>query len=249
MPNLPAHIDLALQAVERSGIKLGRAQKGYLLLGATAPDMRAITGRDREEYHFAPLDFTAPGTGVTALLWSNPHLRPDRLQGSDDVRAFMAGYISHLAMDEAWILHVFRPFFGDGSPFGDRATALVMDRALQLELDRRAQPAVAQGLPMMSALDGPPDVGFIPSADLERWRLWTVEFLGRGFSWERLRFMARRIARGRDGHKAYEVAEEFIADVRQGLDRVFRVVAEEDLERFWEKALAETGRWLEAYLA
>ena len=216
---------------------------GYFLLGSTAPDMRAITKRPREHYHFAPLDFEGVGDGARALLESNPHL--EGLSGRE--AAFVAGYISHIVLDECWITGVFRPAFGDAGAAPD-ARGLVLDRALQLELDRRTN-GVAECLGLMRDADMPLGLGFVSDEEVTRWRLWVVEFLERDFSWERLRFMARRIARGDEAHPAYAVADELLRSTPESLEEMFDVVSRDELREFERRSVDTLCEHLEGYLA
>ena len=248
MPNLPAHIDLAWRAADRLGNRALDENPGYFLLGAVSPDVRAITKRDRAEYHYAPLSFAEIGEGVQGLFAAHPGLR--RKPKSDETAAaFVAGYITHLVLDESWITDVFRPHF-DGSRASDvDAESKVMDRALQLELDRLAEQSVDRAIPMIGSATMPLDIGLIPPATLEEYRTFVLELLGRGFSWERLRFMARRIAAGSDEHPANRVADEFLKAMPESLDRLFDRVSRSELANFRERAVDRLAGALEEYLS
>ncbi len=242
MPNLPAHIGLARDAASRIASPVIDGNMGYFLLGSTAPDMRAITKRSREHYHFAALDFEQVGDGVRALLEYNPHLA-----GLDGRKAaFVAGYISHIVLDECWITGVFRPAFGDAGAAPD-ARGLVLDRALQLELDRRTN-GVGEYLGLMCDASTPLDLGFVSDEEVSQWRTWVVEFLERDFSWERLRFMARRIARGDEAHAAHAVADELLSATPESLEAMFEVVSRDELEAFARRSVDTLCEHLEGYL-
>ena len=243
MPNLPAHIWIARDAAARIASPVIAGNMGYFLLGSTAPDMRAITKRPREDYHFASLDFQRVGDGARALLEAHPHLA-----GLDGRRAaFVAGYISHIVLDECWITGMFRPAFGDAGAAGD-ARGLVIDRALQLELDRRTD-GVGEYLGLMGDAAVPLDLGFVTDEEVTRWRLWVVEFLDRDFSWERLRFMARRIARGDESHPAQSVAAELLRSTPESLETMFEVVSRDQLEDFARRSVDTLCAHIEGYLA
>ncbi len=242
MPNLPAHIGLARDAADRIASPVIVGNMGYFLLGSTAPDMRAITKRTREHYHFAPLDFEQVGDGVGAMLESNPHLA-----GLDGRKAaFVAGYISHIVLDECWITGVFRPAFVGAGAAPD-ARGLVLDRALQLELDRRTD-GEGEYLGLMRDASLPLDLGFVSDEEVAGWRSWVVEFLERDFSWERLRFMARRIARGDEAHAAHAVADELLRSTPESLEAMFEVVSRDELREFERRSVDTLCEHLEGYL-
>ncbi len=235
MPNLATHIDLAHRTARRLEHPVLDAELGSFLLGSTSPDIRVITRRDRETYHFASLDFESVGAGMSGLLRANPHLAPGTVEQAR-TRAFVAGYITHLIADEVWIVEMFRPYFGSAGVFGDEVVGMVMDRVAQLELDRRAWPAMERDLPKVG--DGVEDVelGFIPAETLVEWREWVVSFLTTGFSWDRLKFMARRVAGGNGDHPAHGVADEFLRSVPEGKDRLYKIVPEDRLAAFVQRA-------------
>lgn len=247
MPNPPVHMNLARQVAERLGHEVLDANMGHYLLGSTSPDIRVITRVDRSVYHFAQLDFEEIGTGMRGLFHSHPHLE-DASDHSEQTQAFMAGYLTHLMADETWIANMFRPYFGNRDVFQDGTVGLVMDRAMQLEMDRRCWDLVGS---MRLLLDTPTehiDVGFIPSDTLEDWSQWVGKNLDRGFSWERLRFMARRIASGDESHPAHILAEEFVNDASAGLERLYELVPNERLQEYHETALDSLTSAVRDYL-
>ena len=236
MPNPPVHMNLARQVAERLGNDVLDGNMGHYLLGSTAPDIRVIMRVDRSVYHFAQLDFEDIGTGMRGLFHSHPHLE-EAADQSEQTQAFMAGYLTHLMADETWITNMFRPYFGNSDVFQDETLGLVMDRAMQLEMDRRCWDRVGQ---MRLLLDTPTEgieVGFIPPESLADWAQWVGAHLDRGFSWERLRSMARRIAAGDEAHPAYEFAGEFADNASAGLERLYEIVPSERIYEYHETAL------------
>ncbi|MCH9010418.1 MAG: hypothetical protein IIC21_07335, partial [Chloroflexi bacterium] len=59
----------------------------------------------------------------------------------------------------------------------------------------------------------------------------------RGFTWERLRFMARRIASGDETHPAFRMVDEFVADVPQGMERLEEFVPADNLDEYKRQTL------------
>lgn len=248
MPNLPAHMELAHQVAQRLNHRFLDDYLGYFLLGSTSPDIRVITRKTREEYHFVTLDFEAIGEGVEGMFRRNPSLRvPAALDYQS--QAFVAGYITHLIADETWIVTMFRRFFGNPEVFEDDVYGKVMDRVMQLELDRLAWEAVESNQHQLRAATSEVDIGFIPSETLFDWRDWILGFLDRGFTWDRLRFMARRIAQGEEVHPAYGVVDEFVQDVSGGLDQLFEIVSRRDLADYREGTVESLVHLVGDYLS
>lgn len=248
MPNLAAHIHLARQAAQRLGDPRLDSHMGYYLLGSTSPDIRVITRRKREEYHFASLDFDRLGTGVAGMFEARPELR---IASDHDgpTQAFISGYITHLIVDETWITRMFRPYFGDHSVFHDETEGHVMDRVLQLELDRQSWESVDSTLTLLASATGRVGVGFIPQETLDEWREWVTGHLRGGFSWERLRFMARRIAAGDEAHRAHRLADDFLREMPGSLDGLHNVVSRSDLDGFKSCAVDTLTQTVGEYLA
>ena len=98
MPNLPMHIYLAQQAAEQLDWGFVHDHLGSCFLGSTAPDIRAMTKWDRERTHFTGLSVESVGVGTRRMFELHPELA-DRGRQSPATRAFLLGYVSHLAAD------------------------------------------------------------------------------------------------------------------------------------------------------
>jgi hypothetical protein len=241
-------MEIAHEVSKRLSNPLLEDNIGYFLLGSTSPDIRVITRRSREEYHFARLDFDDIGTGVRCMFESHPALRTS----SDyeyHTQAFVAGYITHLMADEQWIVNMYRQYFGNPEVFDDSAIGNVMDRAMQLEMDRQAWWLMDTGQYALKSASTPVEIGFIPSNTIFDWRDWTVSFIERGFTWDRLRFMARRISSGDEAHPAHRIAEEFLMDVDSSLERLYDVVSRRDIVDYRERTVESLTEKVSEYLS
>jgi hypothetical protein len=248
MPNLPAHIHLAHQAALRLQVQELKRHMGSYLLGATAPDIRIITKKPREEYHFALLEFEAVGDGAMGLFTAHPELRTLPKENGA-TRAFVAGYLTHLVADEVWITQMYRPYFANRKLFPDETNGKVMDRALQLEMDRLNREAIANVVP---ALTQPVDgiaVGFLASELLERWRQWVVGFMEHAFEWERLRNQARRIPT-LVGMTAtpHQLIDEFLNGLPYSLEKLHETVPPDKLAEYQERAVENLTSTVSEYL-
>lgn len=250
MPNLTAHIDLALECVGELRHPDLQANLGSYILGSCSPDIRIITHGHRDDTHFAPVSNHVIGAGARGLFKAYPQLAKP-YDVSIRTRAFLAGYISHLVADEAWIILIYRPYFGNRELIDDHVMANIMDRAIQLEMDRQAG-ASRDGMQGVRALLADAHVGvavdFLPTERLAEWRDWVVSFTQREFTWERLRFMARRQFPQDDG-TAQAKAEQFIKSLPGGLERVYALVPREALRAYREATVQEWSKLVQEYLA
>ena len=246
MPNPATHIEMAHRAARQVGASVIDTNMGYYLLGSTAPDVRVITKKGRKSYHFASLDFDEVGAGVSGLFQRYPTVRT---VDHEPTRAFIAGYIAHLILDETWIATMYRPHFGVNGIFETEAHGAVMDRAMQLELDSIALEDLSEPKAQLAEFDGGIDVPFIDESTLVVWHNWVTDFVAQEFSWQRLRFMARRIARGDESHPAHRIADEFVRGMTGTLDVLHEAVPRERLEEFRNDSITAVASRVEEYLA
>lgn len=134
MPFFATHMKVAEAAFSELDVPEADNLLGYALLGSTAPDRRMVTHQPREETHYFNLTQSEEGDGIRGMFRSSPDLRNARNLAWQE-RAFLAGYLSHLALDEAWITRVYRPYFGNPNSIGSNPHHNILDRALQYSLN------------------------------------------------------------------------------------------------------------------
>ena len=211
MPNIPTHIKLALDVYPNLGRFLDPHLLGPFLLGATSPDIRAITKTQRSDTHFASLESKNMTEGVKNLLDTYPELTNSN-KVSHATKAFIAGYICHLIADQTWVIEIYRPYFGNRTLFSDPAAANVYDRAVQLMLDNECQTSVSSASDNLEGSEFGVELPFITKNTLMEWRIWVMKFCKTEFTWDRLRFMARR--QDPANHAAAgKIADHFIENV------------------------------------
>ena len=253
MPNLPMHIFMAQQVAERLDWSFTYDCVGSFYLGSTAPDIRAMTKWPRDRTHFVGLSVQTVGEGARRMFELHPELN-DLSALNATTRAFMLGYISHLVADEVWITTMFRPHFDPSQPdilvTGSQSEAHIWDRALQLELDRRASDSMEGFAPATEAIDCSDqglEVGFLETELLLEWRDWVQGFLGREFSWDRLKRALNRMYRDNDDVQI-EV-DRFLEHMPYSMEKVYEKIPEEKLTTYQERALAETVALAREYLS
>src|SRR3712207_134164 len=165
MPPIFLHMAIARDIERRLGQAAITDERGAYYLGATTPDIRVLTREDRARTHFFDLNVYDHQDSVAELFRQHPDLaKPEHL--SSETAAFMAGYLTHLSLDERYIYDVYRPYFGQHSALGGDLVANTMDRLLQFELDRQRREDVTTAVEIREALEGCSlaiDVGFLDS--------------------------------------------------------------------------------------
>ena len=95
------------------------------LLGSVVADAHALAGLKRDETHFYAFDRPMEDHPWRVMLAQYPSLNSVT---DPDWRAFLAGYVMHLSMDEVWSLQM------TGPEFADRNWAPRMQRFLMLHI-------------------------------------------------------------------------------------------------------------------
>lgn len=244
MPNLPMHIYLAHQAAQRLDLGYVYDHIGSFYLGSTSPDIRAMTKWPREQTHFAPLSVREVGTGARTMLRRYPQLL-DAAAQSPPTRAFLLGYICHLAADEVWITTIYRPNFDTASHetriTGDQVQADLWDRAVQLDLDRLSLPEVRGPMNASAAVscgDAGVDIAFFEDGLLAQWKERVAGFVGREFDWSRLKFALNRMYR--DNAEVQQTVDQFLERMPRSLEEIYRKIPEAQVDRYRSQAVAAT---------
>ena len=177
MPNLPMHIYLADQVSQQLDLGYVHDHMGSCLLGSTAPDIRAMAKWDRQRTHFAPLSVDQVGTGTKEMFAQHPRLADHKSQ-TPETRAFILGYVCHLAADELWITTMFRTHFQEGSQgISNQLEGQIWDRALQLDMDRSVIEEDFFELDpdmLISGSDKSVLIEFLEDELLSEWRDWVL---------------------------------------------------------------------------
>jgi hypothetical protein len=244
MPNLPMHIYMAHQAAQQLDWGFAFDCFGSFYLGSTAPDIRAMTKWPRDRTHFAPLSVAEVGEGARRMFELHPELSdPSSLDPA--TRAFMLGYVSHLASDEVWITTVYRPNFDTSIQntrlTADQVQADIWDRAVQLDMDRLSLPDVRGPMEAGHAVscgDEGVSVAFFEDGLLSQWKERVAGFVGREFEWSRLKFALNRMYR--DNDEVQQSVDRFLERMPQSLEEVYERIPEAKVENYQREAVAAT---------
>jgi len=238
MPPLALHTLVAKQAADCLRLPLLDDERGSLYLGATAPDIRVITRWERQRTHFFDLSSFDEQSGVAGLFGAHPSLAsPSGL--SARTAAFVAGYVSHLIMDENWISAIYRPYFGERSPLGGSLRANIMDRALQFSLDADARGDKDVMLHVVEAVaraDLDLEIDFIDRETLRRWHEVIIEFVNRPPDWQRFRDRWKRHL-GESGFAAEGEMEDLARALPELVDEAVRYLTRARVEECIQESL------------
>jgi hypothetical protein len=235
MPPLVLHTAIAKNVADSLRLSLLDDERGSLYMGATAPDIRVVTRWERARTHFFDLNNFDEQDGVAAFFEAYPSLAGGCLEAP--TRSFVAGYVTHLVMDERWISSVYRPYFGERSPLGGDLRANIMDRALQFSMDcdrRQDAEFMAHVVDSVARCDVAFDIGFIDADSLSQWQGVVTDMMNRTPDWDRFRHGARR-------HLGYsesdaESFEEMVRSIPDLVDETLRYLTVERVEDFLRDA-------------
>mgnify|MGYP005841434175 CR=1 FL=1 len=138
MPTPFTHLEaaqrlLADPALDRPARHLLEAERSAFLLGSVAADARPTPQSRREDTHFYTYDRPLTISPWRVMLDRHPALLAARQPAQ---RAFLAGYVAHLAMDEVWTLEMLGPHFA-GREWAPHPFRFLMLHALLIFMDER----------------------------------------------------------------------------------------------------------------
>lgn len=250
MPPLALHMTIAKGVADRLRTASLDDERGNLYVGSTAPDIRVMTRWERERTHFFDLANFDDQSGIVEFLRAHPRLAaPASLDAA--ARAFVAGYLTHLVMDETWIGTIYRPFFGERSPLRGDLRANVMDRALQFSMDcdrRRDDELMAHIVDAIVRCDLALEVGLIDSDTLRHWRQVVTDMVSQPPDWGRFRHGARRHL-GEADQQTAELLDELAESLPDLVDETLRYLTPRRVQEFMQESLERGLAVVREYLA
>ena len=143
-----------------------QAHSDAFLLGSVVADGHFLCGLKREETHFYSYDRDITLTPWRVMMAQYPTLWSAR---NDELRAFLAGYVFHLSIDESWTVDMMIPQFALGD-WGTRAQRFLMMHLMLIEMDERDHAAI-DALSVRAMHDAAPHnwLPFMDDASLRAW--------------------------------------------------------------------------------
>jgi len=217
------------------------AEEPAFLLGCIAPDAQTVTGQAREDTHFFHVPFRDAVPAARHLFDAYPALaRPAALPRPQAV--FLAGYMTHLALDELWIKDVFEPIFGSRAPWGMFVERLYLHNALRSHLDatdlRRLPVSAAATLRSARPRGFCP---FITDETLLHWRDLIAEQLSPGQASRTVEVFAERMGANPHAFAA------LVASPKEMQRRIYGRLPDGLLEQYYRSGLALCQEVLQRY--
>lgn len=251
MPPLAIHTSIAKRMADCLSLPSLDEQRGNVYLGSTAPDIRVITRWERQRTHYFDIHNFGDQSSLAAFFENNPAL--SRSGALDDrTRAFLAGYMSHLVVDEMWIAAIYRPFFGEKSPLGGTLRANVMDRALQFSMDadtRADSDFMAHVTDAVARCDLDLDIGFIDRDTLSRWHEVITDFVRQQPDWDRFRERARKHITTHNGEVDDAEYAELARSLPDLVDETLRYLSRNRIDDVINSSLDASVRVVKEYLS
>lgn len=249
MPPIFMHMAMA-RDIERSlDLPALRDQLGAYYFGSTTPDIRGPFRMERWRTHFFHLDVFDHQDSVAGLFDQHPALADPESLPPETV-AFIAGYVTHLTLDERYICDVYRPYFGQQAALGGDLMANTMDRVLQFELDRRRREEPETSAAIREALGDCSlaiDIGFLSSEMLAKWLAVAIDQTRHPPDWRRFRYQGGRHIDGMD-LESDEALDEFIQRVPEILEQTINHVSTARVDAYLEQASARAATAIRRYL-
>ncbi len=249
MPLLYLHLSIARDAAALMHHPVVDLNMGGYLVGTISPDVHYISGVSRSQTHFFDLGKKEYKSGTRLLFEAHPDLaRGNSLDAA--TRSFIAGYLSHLIVDEVWIKDVYRPFFGNLSPLGSDPMANALDRLLQFELDRREREDKAKMAAIRAELcqsEPQVNIDFLATTTLRQWRDFVCAAMAREVTLADFPPFARSFLLPSKKIDA-EQLEPFLLSVPDKLDWAIQHVTPQRLTAFRGKAISQSVKAAREYL-
>ena len=187
MPNAQTHLatacDLLAQPAALAAFPAltGEAAQAAFMLGAIGPDVRAMSGQSREATHFFEIPPVDERPAQDLMFEAYPELA-DASALPPDQAAFIAGYLTHLVMDETWLRIVVMPgLFIDGVQWGTQHPNWWAYSLLMTWLEYRAADRLCEiAVPGLSVAQPHHWLPFVTDDMLRRWRDHVAGLIGLG---------------------------------------------------------------------
>jgi hypothetical protein len=176
------------------------ADVGPFMLGNIAADARVGSGAPRETTHFYAYGEMGEDAPWRVMIRQNPGL----LHPHDAAhRAFIAGYVTHLAADEYWSRHMVGPHFV-AREWADRGFRFYMLHIIMIHMDLRDRDKLDDWQPVALCAAHPENwLAFASDDDLCAWQRLIYDQIKPGGASQTYAIMAERLGKEPDELRAF----------------------------------------------
>jgi hypothetical protein len=154
----------------------------------------------------------------------------------------LAGYISHLLLDECWVRQVFQPIFGPRLTWGDWRERLLLHNVLRAWLDRRDRRRLPGGIGDLLHRAEPSDwLPFVTDSNLCCWRDLVADQFAPGAGIRTVEVFA---------YRAEIPPTQFLALLEPDVmsERIFSRISLAELDRLHERAIVHSVNLVARYM-
>jgi hypothetical protein len=218
------------------------AERPTFLFGNTAPDVQTVSGQTREQTHFFSIPEADYRPAHQVIFIKYPELAHCTELPARQA-AFIAGYCTHLLLDQTWIWEVFQPFFGLSASWSDLSERLFLHNVLRAHLDQRDYARLPINI-QETLLRAQPDrwLPFVQSEDLNRWREFLAEQCAPGAAARTVEVFAERMGRQPEEFDSFLRSHDAIQT------QILSRMPPRAMETFRQSALARSITLLNDYL-
>lgn len=251
MPNAQTHLAaacdlLASPAVQRALTWLGSGEaRSAFLLGTISPDVRAISGHSREATHFFEIPPREGHMAHDLMFGRWPSLK--HVTSMEPVRAaFVAGYVTHLIMDQVWVERIVMPYlFIDGVMWSTGHPNWRLYSILMSYMEYQAAERLPGGTVGLVERATPQGewLPFVKDHYLVEWRDRVTGLIRRGGA----RVISRMFAQ--TNHMSSEALEAIVLSEERMAAEAYPVVSHKQLQAFRDEAARLSADAVLAYLS
>ena len=237
MPTPFYHIVLAEEIIDDMRLRqfvrnLLSNELSSFLFGSVAPDVQSISNYTREATHFFSIDNVKKNVAYQEMLAEHKNLSDGRRLSSQRA-AFVAGYLAHLLLDQAWIMEVFNPVFSKTANWGEFRERLFLHNVLRTFLDQQDYNRLSSDInkKFSSTMFSARWLPFVENTHFKRWHKFLSEQLADGSSPRTIEVFAARMGRQPEDFEEILLSNDLMEE------RIFSRISRTSLEKFRQRVL------------
>ena len=126
-----------------------------------------------------------------------------------------------------------------------------MDRVIQLDMDRMAKDRMDNMENVKILIQDTRNelnLGFISNQEISLWRNWLLMAMSKEFSWERVRFMAKRNTKQAKLNEVNLIADKFLSSIEESIHGLYDQLPKNSVINYQNRVIEESQRVIRKYL-